>query len=102
MVYDLINAGPRRRFTVRLGDGRTIIVSNCLGIESDILRGAMRRVEAAGYEICTHNYDEIVAEAPRGAKSLERMTELMLDLPSCYAGLPLSAHGWVGKRYRKA
>ncbi len=74
----------------------------CLGIESDILRGAMRRVEAAGYEICTHNYDEIVAEAPCGAKSLDEMTAIMLDLPGCYAGLPLSAHGWTGKRYKKA
>lgn len=74
----------------------------CLGIESDILRGAMRRVEAAGYEIRTHNYDELVAEAPRGAKSLDEMTAIMLDLPGCYAGLPLNAHGWAGKRYRKA
>lgn len=74
----------------------------CLGIESDILRGAMRRVEAKGYEIRTHNYDELVAEAPRGAKSLDEMTAIMLDLPSAYEGLPLSAHGWAGKRYKKA
>lgn len=101
MVYDLINAGPRRRFTVRLGDGRTIIVSNCLGIESDILRGALRRLDAAGYPVVSHNYDEAVAELPRGAGSVAEMERLMLDVGSLYEGLPLNAHGWAGKRYRK-
>jgi hypothetical protein len=34
LVYDLINAGPRHRFTVRGTDGKPLIVHNCLQIAS--------------------------------------------------------------------
>lgn len=79
-----------------------MIVSNCcLGTESDILRRAMRNCKAAGYPIVMHNYDEAVAELPIGAGSVEEMERLMLDLEPWTEGLPLTAHGWRGKRYRK-
>jgi hypothetical protein len=34
LVYDLVNAGPRHRFTVRGKDGKPLIVHNCLQIAS--------------------------------------------------------------------
>ena len=102
LVYDLLDAGPKHRFTVRCSNGKTMIVSNCcLGTESDILRRAMRNCKAAGYPIVMHNYDEAVAELPIGAGSVEEMERLMLDLEPWTEGLPLTAHGWRGKRYRK-
>jgi DNA polymerase len=73
----------------------------CLGIESDILRVGMRNLEDAGYEVRLHNYDEAVAEVPRGSGSVAEAERLMLTLPAIYADLPLGAHGWRGKRYRK-
>ena len=73
----------------------------CLGIESDILRVGMRNLEAAGYPVTMHNYDEAVAEVPRGFGSVAEAEKLMLDLPAIYTDLPLGAHGWRGKRYAK-
>lgn len=75
--------------------------NTAMSMERDILVVGMQNCEAAGYPIVCHNYDESVAEMPHGAGSVEEMEQLMLDLPSIYDGLPLSAHGWRGKRYRK-
>jgi len=102
VVYDIVEAGPRHRFTVRGRSGLTFIVSNCcLGIERDILVNGMRHCEAAGYPITLHNYDESVAEVERGFGSVEEMERLMLDLPGWAAGLPLTGHGFRAKRYAK-
>jgi len=81
--------------------GGLLMENCCLGAESDVLRVAMRKCEAAGYPIVLHVYDEAVAEVPRSFGSVEEMERLMLDLPSWTAGLPLAAHGWRGKRYAK-
>ncbi len=98
-----IGVDPQTQKMVRYGLYGGLYMQNlCLGIESDILRIGMRKLEAAGYEIRTHNYDEIVAELPRGVGSVDVMTKMMLNLPPEYATLPLGAHGWAGKRYRHA
>jgi DNA polymerase len=73
----------------------------CLGAESDILRTAMKKCEAAGYLITIHTYDEAVAEVPRSFGSVKEMERLMLDMEPWTAGLPLSAHGYRAKRYAK-
>ena len=73
----------------------------CLGTEACILRHGMFNCERAGYPIVAHNYDEAIAEVTRGAGSVEEMERLMLDLPPWTVGMPLTAHGWTGKRNRK-
>jgi DNA polymerase len=74
----------------------------CLGIERDILAAGMTNVERAGYPVVLHVYDEAVAEIPVGFGSLDEFCALMCDIDrKKYDGLPLSASGWVGKRYRK-
>src|SRR6202000_1267871 len=74
----------------------------CLGIESDILRIGLQNCEDAGYPIVYHVYDSATAEVPRGGPhSVEEMERLLLKLPKTYDGLPLAAHGWRGKRFRK-
>jgi DNA polymerase len=72
-----------------------------MGVERDILVHGMFNVERAGYPINMHTYDELVAEVPRGWGSTEEMERLMLDLPEWGADIPLAAHGFRAKRYRK-
>jgi DNA polymerase bacteriophage-type len=72
-----------------------------MGCERDILVNGMRAIEKVNYSIVAHNYDEIVAEVPRGWGSVDEMVRLMCDLPACYAGLPLTATGFRGKRFKK-
>jgi DNA polymerase len=73
----------------------------CLAIERDLLVRGMRNVEAAGYPVVLHVYDEAVAEVPRDFGSLDEFVELMCQQDVWTAGLPISASGWRGKRYRK-
>jgi DNA polymerase len=69
-------------------------------IARDLLAEAMLRIEAAGYEICAHIHDEVVAIKPEGG-SLKEFETLMAEQPVWAKGLPLGAEGWVGRRYRK-
>lgn len=71
-------------------------------IAHDLLRGAIRRLRAAGYPTVLHVYDEIVVEVPAGAGSIDEVERLMLPTEPWAAGWPVRAiGGWRGKRYRK-
>ncbi len=68
----------------------------------DILRRATIALEAAGYPIVLHVYDEIVAEVPEGVGSIEEFERIMSTMPEFAADWPVRAKGgWRGKRYRK-
>ena len=70
-------------------------ISRCL------LSDAMKRAEAAGYEVVLHVHDEIVTEVNEGEKSLEEFVDIITTLPAWAKGLPMKAEGWRGKRFRK-
>ena len=68
----------------------------------DILRRATIALEAAGYPIVLHVYDEIVAEVPEGWGAVEEFERIMSTMPEWAAGWPVRANGgWRGRRYRK-
>lgn len=73
----------------------------CLSIERDILVCGMRNVEAAGYPVVTHVYDEAVSEVPHGFGSVQEFERLMCKIPPIYDGLPIAANGFRVKRYKK-
>jgi DNA polymerase len=70
-------------------------------IARDLLVNGMWKAEGAGYPIIAHVYDEIIAEVPRGYGDLAAFEKLICELPAWAAGMPLTAGGWRGKRYRK-
>ena len=67
---------------------------------AEIINGLFK-AEAAGYPVVAHVYDEIIAEVPRGFGSVRDFEQLICELPEWADGMPLSAGGWRGKRYRK-
>lgn len=81
--------------------GGLIAENNTQAIARDILVNGMWKAEAAGYPIIATVYDEIIAEIPRGFGDLAAFERLICELPPWAAGLPLTAGGWRGKRYRK-
>lgn len=70
-------------------------------IALDLLDNGIALAEAAGYPVIGHVHDEIITEVPRGWGDLHEFERLICQLPPWAAGLPLTAGGWRGKRYRK-
>ena len=100
-VFDILNAGPLGRFTVRT-DAGPIIVSNCTqGTARDLLVNGMWKAEEAGYPIVGTVYDEIITEVPRGYGDLAEFERMICELPGWAEGLPLTAGGFRAKRYKK-
>ena len=87
---------------VRLGPQR--IIENVIqSLGRDILNLALPKINAAGYTVVAHVYDEVLCEEPDSAvdERFELMKEIMCEPPKWMPELPLRADGWVGQRYRK-
>lgn len=70
-------------------------------VARDIMCGGMLRLERAGYPIVLTVHDEIVCETPAGFGSMDEFLGLMTRLATWASGLPVTASGWSGRRYRK-
>ena len=66
----------------------------------DCLAVAMARLDAAGFQICFHVHDEVVAEAPIGSR-WEDMAEIMAQPIEWAPGLLLRADGYETNFYMK-
>ena len=70
---------------------------------NDILREALRGLDAAGVEVVLHVHDEIVAEidTDKSEELAAAMRAVMVTPPAWAEGLPLGASGKVMQRYGK-
>ena len=69
---------------------------------SDLLRYSMLNLHKANWDLCMTVHDEAVCETPDDPKyTVERMIEIMIQLPEWAKGFPLAAEGWEGYRFRK-
>jgi len=101
-VYDIINCGPRNRFTVLTQFG-PVIAHNCVqSIARDIMAEALLRLERAGFPTVLSVHDESISEVEiKENRSIDEYIRLMKIVPTWARGLPVGAEAWRGKRYRK-
>lgn len=81
--------------------GGLIVQNATQAVARDLLVNGMRKAEAAGYPVIAHVYDEMICEVPRGYGDLKAFERLICELPPWAEGMPLTAGGWRGKRFRK-
>jgi len=73
-------------------------------IARDLLADAMRRVDAAGFEIVMHVHDELVCEIADDETAdakLEQILKLMASTGEVYTGVPFPAEGYLTPYYKK-
>lgn len=105
-VFDLIDCGPRHRFTVVDSSGRLLILHNCenavQAIARDILAEGLKAADQEGLEIVGHVHDEIISHDPiTDTAALDTLLECMTRVPAWAKGLPLDAAGYSSFIYKK-
>jgi len=68
---------------------------------NDLLRDALRRLDAAGQRVILHVHDEIVLEADDVEAAAAQLEAVMVAPPAWAAGLPLAAEVNIRERYGK-
>ena len=63
--------------------------------------GHAKALRAVGYNLVMHTHDEIVAEMPVGAGSVEEFKRLLVEVPDWARGLPIAAKAFECDRFKK-
>ncbi len=96
--------GTTKQWVRKVGYGG-LWVENCIqAIARDILAHGLKNLEKDGFKVNMHVHDEAIVEIPEKiatSEMLDNFIDLMSDLPSWAKSCPITASGWVGKRYRK-
>ena len=79
--------------------GGSLVESVSQATARDITVNCISNVMKHGYEYMFQVHDEIICEHKQG--DIDTYIKLLTDLPKWGEGLPLSAEGWTGDRYKK-
>jgi len=105
-VFDLVNAGPLRRFTVRGDDGQPFIVHNCENIVQALARiiVAWQMLQISKkHRVVMTTHDEVVA-MPKTAQAeacIKFMAKWMSTAPAWCSDIPLNCEGGFAANYSK-
>ena len=78
------------------------ILSRILVARPNSLAGTrLYKEPAANYPIVLHTHDEVVAEMPFGAGSIEEFERLLVEVPAWAEGLPVAAKVFEAARFKK-
>lgn len=81
--------------------GGSLVENITQAVARDIMADAMMRCGGRGYPVVLTVHDEIIAEVPLLAGSVQEFEQILTTVPDWAEGCPIGAEGWVGTRYRK-
>lgn len=91
-----------RRWARQTAYGGLIVENETQAVARDLMAAAMLRCEASGtYSPILSVHDELIAEADEGTGDVHEFEQLMAECPPWGRGIPVTAEGWSGGRYRK-
>jgi uncharacterized protein YwlG (UPF0340 family) len=102
-VYDLLNAGPRHRFTVRGADGRAFLVHNCQHIARLVVMEQTMKLDRR-YPVALSCHDEAVTvvKDEYAEEASAYGVEVFSRSPVWWPSLPLAAEAGIGDTYGQA
>lgn len=89
-----------RQWSRQKAYGGLLVENLTQAVARDVLADALLRVDEWGYDIVLHVHDEIVVEM-QPEQDFKALEQLVAEVPIWAKGLPISAEGWLGHRYRK-
>lgn len=81
--------------------GGTLAENVTQAVARDLMIPGMVRLEKRGYRGLLAVHDEGITERKIGEGSIEEFTQIMCETPPWALGMPITAKGWSGPRYRK-
>jgi len=105
-VFDLVGAGPLKRFTVRGTDGKPFIVHNCENIIQALARiivmWQMLQIDKK-YRVVMTTHDEVacIVKKAQAQKCMDYLSQCMRTPPEWCLDLPLNSEGKVDVNYSK-
>ena len=101
-VFDLLNCGPRNRFTIITAAGPVVVHNCCQTVARDVLMSGMDKASREGYDLILTVHDEAIAEVPDTPDyNVQRLIEMLATNDAWNQGLPLSADGFEAAHYLK-
>lgn len=81
--------------------GGTLVQGATQATARDLMMPGLLRLEKRGYKGLLSVHDEGITEKKIGEGSIEEFVEILCQVPPWATGMPISAKGWSGPRYRK-
>lgn len=81
--------------------GGTLAENITQAVARDLMMPGMVRLEKRGYRGLLMVHDEGITEKKIGEGSVDEFIEVLCEVPPWARGMPISAKGWSGPRYRK-
>lgn len=90
-----------KKWSIERTWGGTLAENITQATARDLMMPGMVRLEKRGYRGLLMVHDEGITEKPIGTGSVEEFVDILCEVPPWAQGMPISAKGWKGPRYRK-